>query len=55
MEVCHILVEALAIGQRAMQRGVYNVAVSAFEKITKYCSTDSKVEEQVFFGTGYGV
>lgn len=39
---------ALALGQRAMQRGVYNTAVSALEKVTKYCSTNSKVGGQVF-------
>lgn len=40
--------EALAIGQRAMQRGVYGAAVSALEKVTKWCSTNSKVGGQVF-------
>lgn len=40
--------EALLIGQRAMQRGVYGAAVSALEKVTKWCSTNSKVGGQVF-------
>jgi len=40
--------EALVIGQRAMQRGVYNTAVSVLEKVTQYCSTNSKVGGQVF-------
>ena len=40
--------EALRIGQLAMQRGVYNTAVSALEKVTKYCSTNSKVGGKVF-------
>lgn len=31
-----------------VQRGVYNIAVSALEKVTKYCSTNSKVGAQVF-------
>lgn len=40
--------EALELGQRAMQRGVYGTAVSALEKVTKWCSTNSKVGGQVF-------
>lgn len=32
----------------ACQRGVYTTAVSALEKVTKYCSTNSKVGGQVF-------
>jgi len=40
--------EALGIGQRAMQRGIYDVAVSALEKVTKYCSTNSKLGGKVF-------
>jgi hypothetical protein len=40
--------EALQIGQLAMQRGVYSTAVSALEKVTRYCSTNSKVGGQVF-------
>lgn len=40
--------EALEIGQRAMQRGIYDVAVSALEKVTKYCSTNSKLGGKVF-------
>lgn len=40
--------EALAIGQRAMQRGVYATAVSALEKVTKWCSTNSKVGSKVY-------
>mmetsp|Transcript_3598 Transcript_3598/g.4065 ORF Transcript_3598/g.4065 Transcript_3598/m.4065 type:complete len:375 (+) Transcript_3598:2-1126(+) len=31
-----------------MQRGVYDVAVSALEKVTKYCSTNSKLGGKVF-------
>lgn len=40
--------EALLLGQRAMQRGVYGTAVSVLEKVTKWCSTNSKVGSQVF-------
>lgn len=46
------IAEALEIGQRAMQRGVYTVAVSSLEKVTKYCSTNSKVGSQVFLELG---
>ena len=40
--------QALEIGQLAMQRGIYSTAVSALEKVTKYCSTNSKVGGKVF-------
>ena len=40
--------EALQLGQLAMQRGVYATAVSALEKVTKWCSTNSKVGSKVF-------
>ena len=40
--------EALSIGQRAMQRGVYATAVSALEKVTQWCSTNSKVGSKVY-------
>jgi len=40
--------EALAIAQKAMQRGIYNVAVSSLEKVTQYCSTNSKVGGTLF-------
>eukprot|EP00429_Kryptoperidinium_foliaceum_P004409 CAMPEP_0176019980 /NCGR_PEP_ID=MMETSP0120_2-20121206/9667_1 /TAXON_ID=160619 /ORGANISM="Kryptoperidinium foliaceum, Strain CCMP 1326" /LENGTH=695 /DNA_ID=CAMNT_0017353067 /DNA_START=394 /DNA_END=2478 /DNA_ORIENTATION=+ len=40
--------EALRIAQYAMQRGVYATAVSALEKITKWCSTNSPVGSKVF-------
>lgn len=40
--------EALSIGTLAMQRGMYSTAVSALEKVTKYCSTNSKVGGKVF-------
>jgi len=40
--------EALAIAQRAMQRGIYDVAVRSLEKVTQYCSTNSEVGGQVF-------
>jgi len=40
--------EALQIGQLAMQRGIYSTAVSALEKVTKYCSTNSKLGGKVF-------
>lgn len=40
--------EALAIGQRAMERGMYGSAVSALEKVTKWCSSNSKVGGKVF-------
>jgi len=44
--------EALQISQLAMQRGVYATAVSALEKVTKWCSTNSKVGSQVFLELG---
>jgi len=40
--------EALKIGQLAMQRGIYSTAVSSLEKVTKYCSTNSKLGGKVF-------
>lgn len=40
--------DALVLGQKAMQRGVYSTAVSALEKVTPYCSTNSKVGGKVF-------
>ncbi|CAJ1964002.1 unnamed protein product [Cylindrotheca closterium] len=40
--------EALKIGQLAMQRGIYTTAVSALEKVTKWCSTNSKVGSQIY-------
>ena len=40
--------EALQIGKLAMQRGVYATAVSSLEKVTKWCSTNSKVGSKVF-------
>jgi hypothetical protein len=40
--------EALQLGQLAMLRGVYATAVSAFEKVTPWCSTNSKVGSKVF-------
>jgi hypothetical protein len=40
--------EALQIGQLAMQRGLYSTAVSTLEKVTKWCSTNSKVGSKVF-------
>lgn len=40
--------EALSIGQRAMQRGVYGTAVSSLEKVTQWCSTNSKVGSKVY-------
>ena len=40
--------EALSIGQRAMQRGVYATAVSSLEKVTQWCSTNSKVGSKVY-------
>jgi hypothetical protein len=40
--------EALTIGKRAMERGVYGTAVSALEKVTKWCSTNSKVGSKVY-------
>mmetsp|Transcript_17628 Transcript_17628/g.48765 ORF Transcript_17628/g.48765 Transcript_17628/m.48765 type:complete len:793 (-) Transcript_17628:419-2797(-) len=40
--------EALSIGQRAMQRGVYATAVSALEKVTIWCSTNSKVGSKIY-------
>jgi hypothetical protein len=40
--------EALNIASLAMQRGIYSTAVSALEKVTKWCSTNSKVGGKVF-------
>jgi hypothetical protein len=40
--------EALSIAGIAMQRGIYSTAVSALEKVTRYCSTNSKVGGKVF-------
>ena len=40
--------EALQLGQLAMLRGVYATAVSALEKVTPWCSTNSKVGSKVF-------
>jgi len=40
--------EALALSGRAMQRGVYDTAVSILEKVTSYCSSNSKVGGKVF-------
>jgi hypothetical protein len=40
--------EALKIGQLAMQRGIYGTAVSALEKVTQWCSTNSKVGSKVY-------
>jgi hypothetical protein len=40
--------EALKIGQLAMQRGIYATAVSALEKVTQWCSTNSKVGSKVY-------
>ena len=39
---------ALKIAGYAMQRGVYNSAVSALEKVTKYCSSNSKLGGKVY-------
>ena len=40
--------EAIEVAARAMERGVYATAVSCLEKVTKYCSTNSKVGGKVF-------
>lgn len=40
--------EALILAGRAMQRGMYSTAVSALEKVTIHCSTNSKVGGKVF-------
>lgn len=40
--------EALQLGQLAMLRGVYAIAVAALEKVTPWCSTNSKVGSKVF-------
>ena len=39
--------EALRIAVCAMQRGRYATVVSALEKVTKYCSTNSNVDGKV--------
>ena len=40
--------DAMKVAAYAMQRGVYTSAVSALEKVTKFCSTNSKVGGKVF-------
>lgn len=40
--------EALELAFRAMQRGMYTTAVSSLEKITKFCSSNSKTGSKVF-------
>ena len=40
--------EALKIAGLAMQRGIYSAAVSSLEKVTKFCSSNSKVGGKVF-------
>ena len=40
--------EALNIAALAMRRGMYSTAVSALEKVTKWCSTNSKIGGKVF-------
>ena len=39
--------EALRIAVCAMQRGRYATVVSALEKVTKYCSTNSNIDGKV--------
>jgi len=43
-----VIQEALDLAARAMQRGSYNAGVSCLEKVTKYCSTKSKLGGKVF-------
>ncbi|KAL3769676.1 hypothetical protein ACHAW5_010257 [Stephanodiscus triporus] len=43
-----VIEEALALAGRAMQRGSYGAGVSALEKVTRYCSTRSKLGGKVF-------
>jgi hypothetical protein len=40
--------DAMKIAAYAMQRGIYTSAVTALEKVTKFCSTNSKVGGKVF-------
>jgi len=40
--------QALKIAKLAMERGIYNTAVSALEKVTRWCSSNSKVGSKVF-------
>lgn len=40
--------EALNIAKIAMERGLYTTAVSALEKVTRWCSSNSKVGSKVF-------
>jgi len=40
--------DALKIAKLAMQRGIYATAVSALEKVTSWCSSNSKVGSKVF-------
>jgi hypothetical protein len=40
--------EALKIAGYAVQRGMYSSAVSTLEKVTRWCSTNSKVGGKVF-------
>lgn len=44
--------EALNIGTLAMERGMYSTAVNALEKVTKYCSTNSKLGSKIFIELG---
>lgn len=44
--------DALRIAGYAMQRGVYSAAVSALEKVSQYCSSNSKVGGKVFLELG---
>lgn len=40
--------QALKIAKVAMERGIYNTAVSALEKVTRWCSSNSQVGSKVF-------
>lgn len=40
--------EAVKIAKLAMERGIYSTAVSALEKVTQWCSSNSKVGSTVF-------
>ena len=40
--------DALKIAGVAMQRGIYNVAVSSLEKVTQWCSSNSRVGGNIF-------
>jgi len=47
-ENAQVIEEAIKLASLANQRGMYATTVSSLEKVTKYCSTNSKVGGKVF-------